>query len=63
MEYEVARAEFPEFYNNYSLENWIGFLMQWQLIANSENGLNITDAGREFLVYLTYHQLPENKPL
>lgn len=64
-----ARAHFehqkelnPEVYEHYGYEQWLGFLLGRDLIMQSKDTFEITDIGRDFLLYLTAKGLSENKP-
>jgi hypothetical protein len=50
--YETATSLYPEVYNNYSFEAYIHFLISRTLIVQSDNIFNITNLGRDFLIYL-----------
>ncbi len=49
---EVASTH-SEFYDTYSYEDWLGFLVGAGLISNDGDEISITQVGREFLSYLT----------
>lgn len=59
---EHAAQPFPELYSDYSFEQWIGYLLAVGLIVQNGNTIQITDLGRDFLIYLTAHRLTEQKP-
>ncbi len=50
--YELAKAEYPNWYENYSFERWLAFLRSFNLVGGSDLHVFITVAGREFLKYL-----------
>jgi hypothetical protein len=54
--------QFPEMYDSYGFDGWLGFLKSNSLIAQIGNSIEITDFGRDFLVYMTDSRLSENKP-
>lgn len=54
LSYDLAAATEPEFYRNYSFDQWLGFLQQSLLIARADNAVSITLQGREFLKYLLH---------
>jgi len=54
--------QFPQLYNNYGFDAWLGFLLGGAMIVQNGNVLEISDFGRDFLVYLTERRLSENKP-
>lgn len=54
--------QFPQLYNNYGFDGWLGFLKGGGLIVQNGNVLEISDFGRDFLIYLTERRLAENKP-
>jgi hypothetical protein len=60
--FEVVTAPFSDFYKNYGFEGWLGFLIGNGLVARDGNLIQITDLGRDFLLYLTSRRLAENKP-
>lgn len=50
--YETAKASYASWYENYSFDQWLGFLQSFNLICSNDSRLFITVAGREFLKYL-----------
>jgi len=50
--YEMAKLEFPTWYENLSFDMWLGFLRDSNLVLERDSRLLITVAGREFLKYL-----------
>jgi hypothetical protein len=50
--YEVAKVEYPNFYENYPFDRWLGFLRAFNLVLERDATVLITVAGREFLKYL-----------
>lgn len=50
--YEQAVGGEPEFYNNYSFDQWLGFLEGHLLIIRRGGTITISLEGREFLKYL-----------
>ena len=50
--YELAKAEYPNWYENHSFERWLAFLRSFNLVRGSDSHVFITVAGREFLKYL-----------
>jgi hypothetical protein len=53
--------KFPQIYSNYGFEGWLGFLRNSEMIKQDGNDLEISDFGRDFLMYLTERRLTENK--
>ena len=61
--YESAIAHFPQVYDHYSFEQWLQFLRTQGLIATQdEEHFDITDFGKEFLMWMTNARVLENKP-
>jgi hypothetical protein len=50
--YDAAKADYPERYENYPFERWLGFLKDANLIRERDSRVFITVQGREFLKYL-----------
>lgn len=50
--YDKASVDYPDAYEGYSLENWLGFLRSCVLLLEKERILWITQRGRELLSYL-----------
>ena len=50
--YDQAAKEYPEGFRDYTLENYIGFLINTELIRKNDENYFITDYGHEFLKYL-----------
>lgn len=61
--YERAKRKFRKFYDNYSYEDWRGFLLHQGVIAhNSEQDVyGINRNGRDFLAWIAASGLSENK--
>jgi hypothetical protein len=51
--YTLASSQYPEAYDGYSFESWVGFLKDHLLVREDGGRLRITVRGREFLAYLT----------
>lgn len=51
--YTLAASQYPDAYNGYSFEAWLGFLRDQVLVREDAGRLRITVRGREFLTYLT----------
>jgi len=51
--YNGAATRFPEAYQNYAFEGYLGFLLGSQLLLQQGDRFLITFFGREFLVFLT----------
>lgn len=60
--YDHYKTAYPQFYNTYPFENWLGFLSRQELIRVQEENVEITPYGRDFLLYIVAKQLPEQKP-
>jgi hypothetical protein len=54
--------QFPQLYSKYGFDKWAGFLESNGLVVQKDGLMEISDFGRDFLVYLTTMRLPENKP-
>ena len=54
--------QFPEFYKNYSFENWLRFLVSNGLVIQQGELIKFSEFGREFLIYLSTARLTETKP-
>jgi hypothetical protein len=50
--YEVAKEEYPSWYEGQPFERWLGFLRAFDLVLERDARVFITVAGREFLKYL-----------
>jgi hypothetical protein len=50
--YDSAAIIYPEVYNNYPFETYLYFLTSKTLIIRADNIYNITNLGRDFLIYL-----------
>lgn len=50
--YDLAKAEYPTLYENYTFEGWLSFPRSFNLIREQDSYVFITVAGREFLKYL-----------
>jgi hypothetical protein len=51
--YDFAAEDYPKFYNNYSFEEYINFLISFSLIIEEKGKVKITILGLDFLKYLT----------
>ncbi len=51
--YTLAAGQYPEAYDGYSFEAWLGFLRDQVLVRGDGGRLRMTVRGREFLTYLT----------
>lgn len=61
--YEQAKAANPQLYAAYRFDQWIGFLINAGLLAQSNGAYILTNFGRGFLKYLVDRQLSYNKLL
>lgn len=51
--YDRAAIAFPDYYANHPFENWFGWLVETlALLERRDEGVTITEPGREFLRYL-----------
>lgn len=60
--YDEKRSLYPDFYDNFSFEKWIGFLEDNNLIHNNDGIITLTDIGLDFLIYVTESRLNDAKP-
>jgi len=49
--YQPASQRYPEFYRNYTIDGYLAFLAQWGLIAITDDRVEITTQGVEYLVW------------
>lgn len=52
---------FPQIYDSYGFDGWLGFLKGSGLVIQNGNAFEISDFGRDFLFYLTDRRLMEGK--
>jgi len=57
--YGLAKNNFPDNYQNYPIEMWIGFLKGFNLVKEENSRFFISVGGREFLKYLAEVGKPE----
>jgi hypothetical protein len=50
--YELAKVEYPLWYENYLFEQWLAFLRAFNLVTEQDSKLFITIRGREFLKFI-----------
>lgn len=60
--YEEAKRRFPALYENYSLEQYIGYLTTQQFLVSKDGQYCIAELGREFLKWMVSVGATENKP-
>jgi hypothetical protein len=60
--YDIAVTISPEYYENYTFENWLQFLASSLLITTAGPNIAITVRGREFLKYMVEMGHTLNKP-
>jgi hypothetical protein len=61
--YETARSVLPEFYKNFTFQQWIGFLTNSGLVEVGPTGNRLlTTYGRGLLKYIVDRRLSVNKP-
>ena len=51
--YDFAVEQYPQFYENYSYDDYINFLYSSSLITEKDGNVGITILGVDFLKYLT----------
>lgn len=49
--YQPASQRFPEFYRNYTIDGYLAFLAQWGLIVITDDRVEISAQGMEYLVW------------
>jgi hypothetical protein len=54
--------QFPQVYSNYSFDAWLNFMTVNALAVRNGNDLEISEIGRDFLIYIINQRLLENKP-
>ncbi|HMJ44397.1 MAG TPA: hypothetical protein VK522_19190 [Pseudolabrys sp.] len=59
--FDDVKSKYPEFYGKSTFEDWISFLRSFELVRDNGNSVEITELGRDFLLYLTARGLSENK--
>lgn len=60
--YGEAKGRYPAFYESYSFEEYIQFLVSWELITvTADHKYKITETGREFLGYMVSLGLSDEK--
>jgi hypothetical protein len=52
----------PDFYQNFTFEQWLSFLVASSLVAREDDTLRITVVGRDFLVWTVNAGLSQAKP-
>jgi len=62
-EFEPLKVQFPEIYEKYPFEGWAGWLQRMDLVTFQNGSYEITQLGKDFLIYLAETGLMENKPL
>jgi hypothetical protein len=50
--FETTKTQFPEIYSEATLEQWLGFLLRWNLIQANNDKLVLTKPGKDFLLFL-----------
>ena len=60
--FENVKEKWPQEYENVEFDSWIDFLRRFNLIQQSDEIIEITDLGRDFLSYLKMQRLSEAKP-
>lgn len=50
--YEIAKQKDPEFYEDYSFDQWLNFLVRNELVTVQDGVIRITTLGKEFVGYL-----------
>ncbi len=59
--YDIGTSQYPDVYENYSYDQWLGYLKDQVLLREDNAMFRITVRGREFLLYLTRSGLSRNK--
>ena len=60
--YDVTKSKYPEVYQTYSFDQWIGFLLNGGLVAVAPNGNYVlTSYGRGLLQYILQQHLATSK--
>ena len=60
--YETAKSKYPDFYETYTFENWLQFLINMELInVNEDESYSITWIGRDFLKFIIEVAFSMNK--
>jgi len=62
-EFQPLKAQYPEAYEKYDFDDWVGWLQRMNLVSYSDGTYQITPIGRDFLVYMAEQGLLENKQL
>jgi hypothetical protein len=66
---EIAEKEFQKlkdrdpFFRNWTLERFLSYLRNYDLVEVSEHDISISPAGIEFLKFLTTYQLSRSRPI
>lgn len=50
--YDQATNQYPEFYQNYSLDRWLEFMINWNLIDVAGDVVTLKPAGKSILPYM-----------
>ena len=50
--YDAAKTTYGPIYDNYPFENWLGYLKSYKLIAEQNDRIFVSVAGREYLQYV-----------
>jgi hypothetical protein len=58
--YHEAVAEHPDFYKDYSFDQWTDYMVREKMIEQNNDKLIISIYGRAFLTYLIDHNLNRN---
>lgn len=60
--FEQIKPSFPKELSAWTMEQYLGFLLEQSLIAKQNNTYRITDTGIEFLMWMTKNGRIEDKP-
>ena len=60
--FQPYAKQFPQVYSNYGFEAWLNFMVTNALVLRNGDTLMIDEIGRDFLGYLVFQRLLENKP-
>jgi hypothetical protein len=60
--FEPYARQFPQIYANFTFNQWLDFLKNVGLVTQNGDLIEITDLGRDFLVYITARGRIDQKP-
>jgi len=50
--YNEAVKNYPSYYESYSFDEWLNYLISWNLVLKNDSNISITLFGKEFLKYI-----------